>query len=484
MAVNQETQVAFSPGSGVLVVVPGRFAFMSEDGLSRSIIDGGVYAAETTAFFRAAVTAWMTSDTPGTFAAGVFDDDSVTIVAAGTRSFSVTTSEEHRVIDPSQSAFIGEHRLRGSLTVLRFGGSSESPAEVASEHRYAASEGVLPVSGFEVRVGNGSTPVPHLLDLTTRNNDATATATATATAPATAPATADAGIAPKRSFESARDESLVTGSIALLTGTGLTHGTGEVDEERVDEGFQTVIPTVDMFPPPIDPELHREAVGTVALQPGLAVDVVDDVVDDGVDDVGSQTLHWANPVFNERATDDSSDDADVTIMTGDMSKYRPTNVHIVNQPLRKSTDDILGAYCSKGHFTDTRKIICLFCDNEVEFGRFGTAPRPLLGQLHFADGDVVDLDKGVIIGRHPTQRDGEEVHLVSFADDKLLSRVHAEVKLNDWDVVVVDRQSANGTHITFPDGRVVTVRPNLDNIIDDGAVVRFGDNAFTFRRVR
>jgi FHA domain len=173
------------------------------------------------------------------------------------------------------------------------------------------------------------------------------------------------------------------------------------------------------------------------------------------------------------------------MLPADLAKYRSAPVRVASTSLPTvSTNTILGSYCANGHFTDSRKIRCLYCLGEVEFGRFGSGERPLLGVLEFDTGAITELTQGVVIGRKPTLQSGESAHLVSFVDDMMLSRVHTEVKLVDWDVVVIDRQSANGTSIVHVDGRSVSARPNLETTIEDGTMVKFGNHSFRFRRQR
>jgi hypothetical protein len=187
------------------------------------------------------------------------------------------------------------------------------------------------------------------------------------------------------------------------------------------------------------------------------------------------------------ATAGQIDDAlveELTIMSGQPTlRTQPvTVIGTANGTSTRTGNDVLGAYCTNGHFTDSRKISCLFCPGEVEFGNYGSAPRPQLGVLHFDTGEVVDLTTTVSIGRKPVESIDESIHVVAFSDDGLLSRAHVDVMVIDWDVVVVDRQSANGTFITYPDGRTVSARPHFETTIDNGTVVSFGEHSFRFQR--
>ncbi len=214
--------------------------------------------------------------------------------------------------------------------------------------------------------------------------------------------------------------------------------------------------------------------------------------------VSEPSVHIDDQPNSERSGDDRDDallrygemtidPGELTVRTDDATTYAASSVQVMALPETESAGEVLGAYCTRGHFTDSRKISCLFCDAEVEFGNFGLAPRPSLGLLEFNTGEVLELSEHIIIGRRPerlrSSTDASSV-LVPFADDKMLSRTHVEVRLVDWDVMVVDHQSANGTIIVHPDGRSVPARPLFETVIEPHTTVQFGEHSFVFRRDR
>jgi hypothetical protein len=83
-----------------------------------------------------------------------------------------------------------------------------------------------------------------------------------------------------------------------------------------------------------------------------------------------------------------------------------------------------------------------------------TVPRPVLGCLRLSTGDAVSLDRGVLFGRDP--RDGategiERPNVVKVPSaNKDISRNHLEVRVEGWDVLVVDLGSTNGTEVAIP----------------------------------
>ncbi len=108
-----------------------------------------------------------------------------------------------------------------------------------------------------------------------------------------------------------------------------------------------------------------------------------------------------------------------------------------------------------------------------------TIPRPVLGRLRLPDGSLVPLDRPVVLGRKlPSEAtvEGEAAQLVAFpVDEKRLSRVHAEIRLADWQVQVFDRDSMNHTYVELPGQPPMQLRPAEAFPIPLGAIVNLGD---------
>ena len=81
-------------------------------------------------------------------------------------------------------------------------------------------------------------------------------------------------------------------------------------------------------------------------------------------------------------------------------------------------------------------------------------PRPSLGRLQLDDGELVELDQELLIGRNP-DRDEEPSRIrmrrVKALGDKV-SRSHLEVRFQGWDVLVDDCGSTNGTFVVAHPG--------------------------------
>ena len=112
-------------------------------------------------------------------------------------------------------------------------------------------------------------------------------------------------------------------------------------------------------------------------------------------------------------------------------------------------------------------------------------PRPPLGVVVADDGSTFTLNSGYVVGREP-ERDplveSDDARPLKLQDsERSLSRVHAEIRLQDWDVFVVDRGSANGTYV-LPRGAQQWKRLVADSEekVVPGTRVAFGKRVVTY----
>jgi len=103
--------------------------------------------------------------------------------------------------------------------------------------------------------------------------------------------------------------------------------------------------------------------------------------------------------------------------------------------------------------------------------------RPPLGVLRLSLGDVITLDRGVIMGRNPRAdypegSPEERPHVVKLpSGDGDISRTHLKVSLDGWHVLVTDLNSTNGTLVTLPGQETKQLRPGEPMPIQPGTVV-------------
>lgn len=121
----------------------------------------------------------------------------------------------------------------------------------------------------------------------------------------------------------------------------------------------------------------------------------------------------------------------------------------------------------------------------VEYTEPTPMTRPRLGVLRFSTGQTVGLDRSVLIGRNPvvSRVGGDELPVVIPLDSatKDISRTHAEVRLDDWDVLLVDHGSSNGTFAVLPGRGEQRLQAQVPMHLVPGTVVRLAnDVTFVF----
>jgi FHA domain len=137
--------------------------------------------------------------------------------------------------------------------------------------------------------------------------------------------------------------------------------------------------------------------------------------------------------------------------------------------------------CPAGHACPPGSEECRTCGLEVPPQDPVLAPRPPLGALKASTGEVVPLDRSVLLGRAPrvdeeTPPEQRPRLLRVGGADRDISRTHAEVVLDGWQVLVRDLGSTNGTTVTPPGGRdPVPVLPHEDVGIEPGTVITLAD---------
>ena len=142
---------------------------------------------------------------------------------------------------------------------------------------------------------------------------------------------------------------------------------------------------------------------------------------------------------------------------------------------------VVGVYCKNGHFDDPEARYCAICGigmaQRTKVPREGK--RPPLGVLILDNGSVFSLDTDYVIGREPsldTSVANGSARPLRLADvSGLVSRIHARVELDGWQVFVRDLNSANGTHLLLPghqDGK--RLAPGVRTRLVLGTQVRLG----------
>jgi hypothetical protein len=160
---------------------------------------------------------------------------------------------------------------------------------------------------------------------------------------------------------------------------------------------------------------------------------------------------------------------------------------LIEQEPEDTRPKVKGFLCSRGHLNDPRVLFCNLCGIRMaeRTGVFIEGVRPPLGLLVFDNGATVSLDMDYLLGREPETDDrvvsGELRPLLVVDQTGGVSRHHAEIRLEGWDVVLVDIGSANGTLVAPPGAPAwQSLVPNQPVRLVPGMAVRMGSRQFAF----
>jgi hypothetical protein len=136
---------------------------------------------------------------------------------------------------------------------------------------------------------------------------------------------------------------------------------------------------------------------------------------------------------------------------------------------------VVSMRCVRGHIGPAFVATCGVCGDAVPPQEPVEIPRPPLGRLVFETGDVVVLDRDVVLGRNPRMPDGHAAaspHLIKLHDPRQeVSAQHLLVCLRDWHVVVTDLGSTNGTEVICLDGRRLKLVAGNGTVVVPGTAI-------------
>ncbi len=161
--------------------------------------------------------------------------------------------------------------------------------------------------------------------------------------------------------------------------------------------------------------------------------------------------------------------------TQSLAAYRATRAMVA----ATGAPTVQAVHCPAGHANPAYVEQCRQCGTVVVDRSITTIPRPSLGILRFDGHGDEPLDQPLVIGRKPLADETtgtEPGRAVTLADpDKLLSRVHAEIRLADWQVQVIDRESMNHTFVQLPGQVLFQLRPGEPFPIPPGSRIVFAE---------
>jgi hypothetical protein len=140
---------------------------------------------------------------------------------------------------------------------------------------------------------------------------------------------------------------------------------------------------------------------------------------------------------------------------------------------------ILAVLCQDGHANPPNANRCRVCGSPVARKVPQFVAGPVLAVLRASDGSTADVDRPVLIGRAPSgdrssSRSPRLMPVPSPNHD--ISRTHLEVAPDDWQIVVTDLNSTNGTVLVRP-GAVdrQQLAPGEPVPVQLGSVMELGD---------
>ena len=132
--------------------------------------------------------------------------------------------------------------------------------------------------------------------------------------------------------------------------------------------------------------------------------------------------------------------------------------------------------CRDGHPSPPVLDSCRLCGTGLA-GPPVVIARPPMGRILLSNGLTVELDRSAIIGRNPRVEGalgGEVPSTVKIDGSQALSRSHAMVRLEGWQVMVEDLGSANGTTVTLPGREPRRLREGEPVLIEHGTHLDLG----------
>ncbi|MGW4088756.1 FHA domain-containing protein [Nocardia sp. NPDC004750] len=149
------------------------------------------------------------------------------------------------------------------------------------------------------------------------------------------------------------------------------------------------------------------------------------------------------------------------------------------------TVKVMGFKCARAHPSDPRAAFCTVCGMPVDQTQaLIEVVRPPLGMLILDDGMTYMLAADAVIGRDPERSPAADSGLVPLRVDDAsggMSRAHAEIRLVNWDVTVVDCGSTNGTRTRLPGYRDwVRLAPRQSMALVPGTEIMLGNRVLRF----
>ncbi len=171
----------------------------------------------------------------------------------------------------------------------------------------------------------------------------------------------------------------------------------------------------------------------------------------------------------------------------DSGQSGPT-IRVTPEDLRRAAGAVMvpGIYCPNQHFNDPRLAYCVTCGQALSRSHADVrqGPRPPLGVIVLDDEQTFVVDRDYVLGRDPdndeTVQNGDALPLIVADPGRSISRVHARIELDEWDVRLSDCMSANGTFTAYSGSNWTPVVPGHAVTIQPGTHVLLGQRTLLF----
>ena len=148
---------------------------------------------------------------------------------------------------------------------------------------------------------------------------------------------------------------------------------------------------------------------------------------------------------------------------------------------------VQGIKCGRGHFNHPDAAHCAWCGlGMLQVSRLLVpGERPPLGVLVIDEQATFTLDADYVIGRKPAhdpEVDDDSVRQLVLSDpDKVVSRAHARIRLDGWNVLIEDKGSTLGTSLVRANSPwPQRLQPHIRHTLMPGDSVYIGNHRLTF----
>jgi hypothetical protein len=186
------------------------------------------------------------------------------------------------------------------------------------------------------------------------------------------------------------------------------------------------------------------------------------------------------PVSPETPLPDPSETPPAADAAVDGSTILPAErgAHRAASSAEPGAGEVWGVLCPEGHANPPHQRSCRVCGAPLPAHEPVPVPRPALGRLLVNDGSEAVVDRTVLVGRAPdashASRDGLAHLLRVVSPQQDISRTHLEVRVEGWEVLVVDL-SSNGTWLVRPGDEPQLLDRGEAVLVPPGSLLDLGD---------